>query len=142
MGSRTRLLVFGVTRNGLGVTRNGLSTIRFKTLNTGGIGGLTKASTSKRRAIFNSIRKTHDIIILTETKFKASECDNYKREWNSGIYMSCTNELHAQAGVAILFRSGLAVSRRQGQEWQDSLDPGRNICKKDLNNWYICPTFG
>lgn len=35
--------------------------------------------------------------------------DIYKQEWNSGMLMSCTSEPRAQAGVAILFRKGLAI---------------------------------
>ena len=35
--------------------------------------------------------------------------DNYKQDWSSGLLASCTPELHAQAGVALLFRKGLAV---------------------------------
>ena len=51
----------------------------------------------------------YPIIILTETKFKSSDMDIYKQEWNSGMLMSCTPEPRAQAGVAILFRKGLAI---------------------------------
>ena len=46
---------------------------------------------------------------MIETKFKSSDKDVYAREWNAGIYMSCTPELRAQAGVAILYRRGLEV---------------------------------
>ena len=65
---------------------------------------------AKRRAIFNSIRHTTDITILTETKFKHNNLAIYKREWGSGMLTSCTPEVSAQAGVAILFRKGLAVN--------------------------------
>ena len=65
---------------------------------------------AKRRAIFNSIRHTTDITILTETKFKHNNLAIYKREWGSGMLTSCTPEVTAQAGVAILFRKGLAVN--------------------------------
>ena len=65
---------------------------------------------AKRRAIFNSIRHTTDITILTETKFKQNNLAIYKREWGSGMLTSCTPEVSAQAGVAILFRKGLAVN--------------------------------
>ena len=65
---------------------------------------------AKRRAIFNSIRHTTDITILTETKFKQNNLAIYKREWGSGMLTSCTPEVTAQAGVAILFRKGLAVN--------------------------------
>ena len=65
---------------------------------------------SKRRAIFNSIRHTTDITFLTETKFKKSDLPIYKREWGAGLLASCTPEVRAQAGVALLFRKGLAVT--------------------------------
>ena len=48
-------------------------------------------------------------MILTETKFKSNEMNTYKQDWNSGLLASCTSEPRAQAGVAILFRRGLAV---------------------------------
>ena len=54
---------------------------------------------AKRRAIFNSIRHTTDITILTETKFKHDNLAIYKREWGSGMLTSCTPEVTAQAGV-------------------------------------------
>ena len=78
-------------------------------MNVGGISGQNKVSTEKRRRIFNSIRHNNDIVILTETKFKSNEMNTYKQDWNSGLLASCTSELRAQAGVAILFRRGLAV---------------------------------
>ena len=87
-----------------------ISQIRFKTRNCGGIGGQNKASVTKRRGIFNTIRHGTDITILTETKFKQSELSKYKGEWGSGILASCTPEMRAQAGVAILFRKGLAIT--------------------------------
>ena len=90
--------------------KDGISTLRFKTLNCGGISGSAKKSSDKRKQIFNSVRLTNDIVILTETKFKSTEVDRYKREWNSGLIASCTPEIHAQAGVAILFRHGLAIN--------------------------------
>ena len=89
--------------------KNHISAIRFKTFNCGGISGQNKAGLAKRRGIFNSIKHNHDIVILTETKFKSCDVDIYKQEWNSGILMSCTPEPRAQAGVAILFRKGLAI---------------------------------
>ena len=87
-----------------------LSQIRLKTRNCGGIGGQTKDIVAKRRSIFNSISHGTDITILTETKFKKSDLSIYKREWGSGMLVSCTPELRAQAGVAILFRKGLAIT--------------------------------
>ena len=50
------------------------------------------------------------ISILTETKFKNSDLDIYKREWGPGFLASCTPEIRAQAGVALLFRKGLAIT--------------------------------
>ena len=87
---------------------NTISTIRFKSLNCGGISSQTKSCVAKRRGIFNSLRNI-DISILTETKFKRSDLDIYKREWGPGFLASCTPELRAQAGVALLFRKGLAI---------------------------------
>ena len=46
---------------------------------------------------------------MTETKFKKSDLDIYKREWGPGFLASCTQEIRAQAGVALLFRKGLAI---------------------------------
>ena len=88
--------------------KNTISTIRFKSLNCGGISSQTKSCVAKRRSIFNSLR-TIDISILTETKFKQSDLDIYKREWGPGFLASCTPEIRAQAGVAMLFRKGLAI---------------------------------
>ena len=34
----------------------------------------------------------------------------YKGEWGSGFLASCTQQVRAQAGVAILFRKGLAIN--------------------------------
>ena len=56
---------------------NYLSTIRFKTRNCGGIGGLEK----KRRELFDNLRHNNDVIVLTETKFKKSKEDTYRQEW-------------------------------------------------------------
>ena len=72
--------------------------------------GQTKSIVSKRRSIFNSIGHCTDITILTETKFKQSELAKYKQEWGSGMLVSCTPEIRGQAGVAILFRKGLAIT--------------------------------
>ena len=88
--------------------KNKISTIRFKSLNCGGISSQTKACVAKRRSIFNSLRNI-DISILTETKFKRADLDIYKREWGPGFLASCTSEIRAQAGVALLFRKGLAI---------------------------------
>ena len=90
--------------------KGNLSAIRFKTRNCGGISSQTKSGIAKRRGIFNSIGHTTDITFLTETKFKQKDLAIYKREWGSGLLASCTPEVRAQAGVAILFRKGLAVT--------------------------------
>ena len=43
--------------------------------------------------------------------------DTYKQDWNSGLLASCTSEIRAQAGVALLFRKGLAIDiLNQGQD--------------------------
>ena len=81
------------------------ATLRLRCKNVGGIGSTTK----KRQALFNSIRGNVDIAILSETKFKESDCDTYRQEWNSLMYNSCTREDHAQAGVSILIRRGLDI---------------------------------
>ena len=97
--------------------KDSISTIRFKTLNCGGISGQTKAGLAKRRGIFNSIKHNNDIVILTETKFKSCDLDIYRQEWSSQILASCTPEPRAQAGVALLFRKGLAYSiKREGKD--------------------------
>ena len=81
------------------------ATLRLRCKNVGGIGSTTK----KRQALFNNIRGNVDIAILSETKFKESDCDTYRQEWNSLMYNSCTREDHAQAGVSILIRRGLDI---------------------------------
>ena len=95
---------------------NYLSTIRFKTKNTGGIGGLEK----KRRELFDNLRHNNDVIVLTETKFKKSKEDTYRQEWNSGMYNSCTTEDRAQAGVSILFGRGLDITILEKDHGSDS----------------------
>ena len=97
--------------------KDSISTIRFKTLNCGGISGQTKAGLAKRRGIFNSIKHNNDIVILTETKFKNCDLDIYRQECNCEVLASCTPEPRAQAGVALLFRKGLAYSiKREGKD--------------------------
>ena len=85
---------------------NIMSTIRFKTKNCGGIGGLER----KRRDLFDNLRHNNDVIVLTETKFKRSKENTYRQEWNSGMYNSCTSEDRAQAGVSILFGRNLDIT--------------------------------
>ena len=84
---------------------NNPATLRMRCKNVGGI----DSTTSKRQVLFNSIRDNVDITILSETKFKESDCDTYRQEWNSQMYNSCTREDHAQAGVSILIRRGLDI---------------------------------
>ena len=95
---------------------NCLSTIRFKTKNCGGIGGLEK----KRRELFDNLRHNNDVIVLTETKFKKSKEDTYRQEWNSGMYNSCTTEDRAQAGVSILFGRNLDITILEKDHGSDS----------------------
>ena len=95
---------------------NYLSTIRFKTRNCGGIGGLEK----KRRQLFDNLRHNNDVIVLTETKFKQSKEDTYRQEWNSGMYNSCTTEDRAQAGVSILFGRDLDITIHEKDHGSDS----------------------
>jgi hypothetical protein len=57
------------------------ATLRLRCKNVGGIGSTTK----KRQALFNIIRGNVDIAILSETKFKESDCDTYRQEWNSSL---------------------------------------------------------
>ena len=70
----------------------------------------------KRHAVFSNIRNTVDVTILTETKFKHEDLDEYRCEWNSAMYSSCTAEDRAQSGVSILLRRGLdmEVSEEEG----------------------------
>ena len=51
------------------------ATLRLRCKNVGGIGSTTK----KKQALFNNIRGNVDIAILSETKFKESDCDTYRR---------------------------------------------------------------
>ena len=59
--------------------------------------------------MFNSCRLTTDISILTETKWLPANLPRFKNEWESELHAACTDRLHAQAGVAILIRRGLAI---------------------------------
>ena len=100
----------------IGGVSNILSTIRFKTKNCGGIGGLE----NKRRELFDNLRHNNDVIVLTETKFKHSKEATYRQEWNSGMYNSCTTEDRAQAGVSILFGRGLDITILEKDHGSDS----------------------
>ena len=100
----------------IGGVSNILSTIRFKTKNCGGIGGLE----NKRRELFDNLRHNNDVIVLTETKFKHSKEATYRQEWNSGMYNSCTTEDRAQAGVSILFGRNLDITILEKDHGSDS----------------------
>ena len=78
--------------------------------------GGTSSNKQKRHAVFSNIRNTVDVTILTETKFKHEDLDEYRCEWNSAMYSSCTAEDRAQSGVSILLRRGLdmEVSEEEG----------------------------
>ena len=73
-------------------------------MNVGGIGTLV----SKRQRIFDSVRKTCDITILTETKFKADQVQDIKQEWHGMSVHSVSQSLNARSGVSLLFKRGLA----------------------------------
>ena len=88
---------------------NYISKLRFKTFNCGGINGTTPKANQKRQKMFNSCRLTTDISILTETKWLPANLPRFKNEWESELHAACTDRLHAQAGVAILIRRGLAI---------------------------------
>ena len=53
-----------------------VSAIKFKCMNVGGIG----SKVNKRHTVFDSVKKTWDISILTETKFKADQLEGLKQE--------------------------------------------------------------
>ena len=63
---------------------------------------------SKRQRIFDSVRKTCDITILTETKFKADQVQDIKQEWHGMSVHSVSQSLNARSGVSLLFKRGLA----------------------------------
>ena len=58
------------------------------------------------------MRSTVDLTILTETTYKDEDLDEYRREWNSAMYSSCTAEDRAQSGVSILLRRGRDIDIR------------------------------
>ena len=68
-------------------------------MNVGGIG----SKEDKRHTVFNSVKNTWDITILTETKFKADQIKKLDQEWDGKGVHSVTPSLTARAGVSILF---------------------------------------
>ena len=64
--------------------------------------------TEKRRKVFDSVRSTYDITILTETKFKPDQINSLRQEWNGESLHSVHQGTNAKAGVSILFKRGLA----------------------------------
>ena len=87
-----------------------VSAIKFKCMNVGGIG----SKEDKRHTVFNSVKNTWDITILTETKFKADQIKKLDKEWDGKGVHSVTPSLTARAGVSILFKRGLAFEFHQG----------------------------
>ena len=75
-------------------------------MNVGGIG----SKVDKRQTVFNSIKITWDITILTETKFKAEQITRLKQEWNGMSVHSTSPTANAKSGVSILFKRGLAFN--------------------------------
>ena len=73
-------------------------------MNVGGIG----SKVNKRHTVFDSVKKTWDISILTETKFKADQLEGLKQEWDGLSVHSIAPTTNARSGVSILFKRGLA----------------------------------
>ena len=73
-------------------------------MNVGGIG----SKVTKRHRVFNSVKTTCDITILTETKFKADQIQGLKQEWHGMSVHSVAQSQNARSGVSILFKRGLA----------------------------------
>ena len=73
-------------------------------MNVGGIG----SKVNKRHTVFDSVKKTWDISILTETKFKADQLKGLKQEWDGLSVHSVAPTTNARSGVSILFKRGLA----------------------------------
>ena len=73
-------------------------------MNVGGIGSLV----TKRHKVFDSIKTTCDITILTETKFKADQVQGLKQEWHGMSVHSVSQSQNARSGVSLLFKRGLA----------------------------------
>ena len=66
---------------------------------------------NKRHKVFNGLKITSDITILTETKFKADQITNLKKqEWNGKSVHSVSQGPNAKSGVSILFKKGLAFN--------------------------------
>ena len=82
-------------------------------MNVGGIG----SKVNKRHTVFDSVKKTWDISILTETKFKADQLEGLKQEWDGLSVHSIAPTTNARSGVSILFKRGLAFKPiRQGDD--------------------------
>ena len=82
-------------------------------MNVGGIG----SKVNKRHTVFNSVKTSWDITILTETKFKAEHITSLKQEWNGMSIHSTSPTANARSGVSILFKRGLAFNPvRQGDD--------------------------
>ena len=96
-----------------------VSAIKFRCVNVGGIG----SKEDKRHTVFNSVKNTWDITILTETKFKANQIKKLDQEWDGKGVHSVTPSLTARAGVSILFKRGLAFEFIKG----DSDGQGRIV---------------
>ena len=60
------------------------------------------------KTVFDSVKKTWDISILTETKFKADQLKGLKQEWDGMSVHSVAPTTNARSGVSILFKRGLA----------------------------------
>ena len=63
---------------------------------------------TKRHKVFDSIKTTCDITILTETKFKADQVQGLKQEWHGMSVHSVSQSQNARSGVSLLFKRGLA----------------------------------
>ena len=106
-------------------------------MNVGGIG----SKVNKRHTVFNSVKTSWDITILTETKFKAEHITSLKQEWNGMSIHSTSPTANARSGVSILFKRGLAFNPvRQGDDGE-----GRIVwaeieigMKKGSDNRSIC----
>ena len=63
---------------------------------------------TKRHKVFDSIKTTCDITILTETKFKADQVQGLQQEWHGMSVHSVSQSQNARSGVSLLFKRGLA----------------------------------
>ena len=79
-----------IAETGVIISKQGwteVSAVKFKCMNVGGKG----SSVSKRQRIFDSVKKTCDITILTETKFKTDHWSvtKYKDKSKNGMGWEC-----------------------------------------------------